>query len=70
MEGAIQWVRDHTRADDRFIGPVVLRVAARRSVLHDHKGASLLIEKSPQAFMAWADRQRALWQTASAVSSP
>jgi len=57
MEGALQWVRNHTRVDECFVGPLILRVAARRSVIHDHKGASFLIDNNPGAFLVWAKRE-------------
>ncbi|MBI3985479.1 MAG: hypothetical protein HY343_01040 [Lentisphaerae bacterium] len=58
IEGALAWIRGHTRDDSRFVGPLILRVASLRSVIHDHKGAAFLIEKNPGAFLAWAERER------------
>lgn len=57
IEKTLAWIRANTHADARFVGPMVLRVAALRSVIHDHKGAALLIENNPQAFLAWAKRE-------------
>lgn len=59
IEGVVQWIRANTPVNATFVGPPIIRVTTLRAVVHDVKGASMLVERNPQAFVAWSKREKA-----------
>lgn len=57
---ALNWIEENTSPQALFAGPSLLRVGARRSVVHDFKGGSMLIEGNPDKYITWALRQKSL----------
>lgn len=62
MDALLAWIRENTTEDAKFIGPRQIRIGGLRSVIHDSKGAALLIEANPEAFVGWARRTKTLEQ--------
>ncbi|MDD5677966.1 MAG: hypothetical protein PHW60_08270 [Kiritimatiellae bacterium] len=57
LDGVMAWIGKHTSERARFVGPGLIRVAALRSVVHDHKGGSMLIRENPAGFVDWGRRE-------------
>ncbi|MCX8148591.1 hypothetical protein [Thermaurantimonas aggregans] len=49
----INWINNNTFKDDKFIGPSVLRISTKRSIVFDFKGSSMLIEGNKEKFIDW-----------------
>lgn len=49
----MEYIADNTNQDDVFFGPPIIRSAAKRSVVLDNKGASVIIEGNPKQFIQW-----------------
>lgn len=53
MDRMAAYINTHTSTEDVFYGSFLIRPACKRSVVLDGKGASMLIEGNPQAFIDW-----------------
>lgn len=53
MDRMAAFINTHTSVHDVFYGSFLVRPACKRSVVLDGKGASMLIEGNPQAFINW-----------------
>ena len=60
LEALLQWIKENTPEDAKFIGPSLIRIGSLRAVIHDTKGAGMLIEGNPRQFVQWARRERRL----------
>lgn len=57
MDSVLKWIREHTAADAKFVGPRPIRIGALRAVIHDWAGAVILIEGDPKGFVEAARRE-------------
>ncbi|TAD88831.1 MAG: hypothetical protein EAY75_05235, partial [Bacteroidetes bacterium] len=54
LDSALAWISTNTPPDATFAGSSQIRGGAKRSVVFDYKGASMLIEENKSAFISWA----------------
>ena len=53
IDKMMEYIKNNTDQDAVFLGPPIIRSAAKRSVVLDKKGASVIIEGNPKQFMQW-----------------
>ena len=54
------FIKANTPEDAVFVGPPIIRIGARRSVILDVKGSSSLIEGNPKRLIEWHQRRKKL----------
>lgn len=53
IDEMMEYILNNTDQDAVFLGPPIIRSAAKRSVVLDKKGASVIIEGNPKQFIQW-----------------
>lgn len=62
INGVLRWIRNNTPPEAKFVGPRAISSFALRSVIHDWKGAVVLIEGNPAGFVKAANMEKTLRQ--------
>lgn len=53
LEKMLSYIKSNTDERSIFYGPSVIRIASKRSVVMDSKGASMILESNPKKFINW-----------------
>lgn len=52
-DNMMAFIAENTKVNDVFYGPPIIRGAAKRSVVLDYKGSSVIVEGNPKQFITW-----------------